>query len=85
MHDMTQLQLQYRKGLTSTITKTEVVVFGGGELGCTWNVAGQKLKRRQSFTYLGMLFHEDRHIKHAICARYSKACGPFVGAIYFLY
>ena len=38
---------------------TEVVVFGGGELVCTWNVAGQDLQRSQSFTYLGMLFHED--------------------------
>ena len=37
-----------------------------------------------SFTYLGMLFHEDRHIKHAIRARYSKACAS-VGAIYSRY
>ena len=42
------------------------------------------LKRSQSLTYLGMLFHEDRHIKHAIRARYSKACAS-VGAIYSRY
>ena len=56
------------------IAKTEVVVFGGGYHMCSWKVAGQDLKRSQSFTYLGMLFHEDRHIKHALRARYSKAC-----------
>ena len=71
-------------GLTISIAKTEVVVFGGGYHMCTWKVAGQDLKRSQSFTYLGMLFHEDRHIKHAIRARHSKACAS-VGAIYSRY
>ena len=70
--------------LTISVAKTEVVVFGGGYHMCTWKVAGQDLKCSQSFTYLGMLFHEDRHIKHAIRARYSKACA-LVGAIYSRY
>lgn len=56
--------------LTISIAKTEVVVFGGGYHMCTWKVAGRDLKGSQSFTYLGMLFHEDRHIKHAIGARH---------------
>ena len=71
-------------GLTISVAKTEVVVFGGGYHMCTWKVAGHDLKRSQSFTYLGMLFHEDQHIKHAIHARYSKACAS-VGAIYSRY
>ena len=74
-------------GLTISIAKTEVVVFGGGYLWsyvCTCKVAGQDLKRSQSFAYLGMLFHEDRHIKHAIRTRYSKACAS-VETIYSRY
>ena len=72
--------------LTISIAKTEVVIFGEGYLLRTWKVAGQNLKRSQSFTYLGMLFHEDQHIKHPIHARYvyGKACAS-VGAIYFRY
>ena len=60
-------------GLTISIPKTEVVVFGGGHHACAWAVAGQQLQRSQSFTYLGMLFHEDRHIKHAVQHRHAKA------------
>ena len=47
-------------GLTISIPKTDIVVFGGGHHDCVWKVAGQHLKRSKSFTYLGMLFHEDR-------------------------
>ena len=61
-------------GLTISVPKIEVVVFGGGHHARAWKVAGQHLIRRQSFTYLGMLFHEDRKIKHAVQARFSKAC-----------
>ena len=61
-------------GLTISVPKTEVVVFGGGHHDCAWKVADQHPKRSQSFTYLGMLFHEDRQIKHAVQARFSKAC-----------
>ena len=57
-------------GLTISISKTEVVVFGGGHQQCQWHVGG--LKRSESFIYLGMLFHEDRHIKHAIQHRLAK-------------
>ena len=71
-------------GLTISVAKTEVVVCGGGYHMCTWTGAGQDLKRSQSFTCLGMLFHEDRHIMHASHARYSKACAS-VGAIYSRY
>ena len=71
-------------GLTISIPKTEVVVFGGGYHVCTWRVAGHVLQRSQSFTYLGMLFHEDRNIKHAIQSRFSKACGA-VGSIFSRY
>ena len=46
-------------GLTISIPKTKVVVFGGGHHGCDWKVAGQDLKRSQFSTYLGILFHED--------------------------
>ena len=60
---------------TVSIPKTEAVVFGGGYNVCTWRVAGQVLQRSQSFTNLGMLFHEDRKIKHAMHSRFSKACG----------
>ena len=52
-------------GLTISIPKTEIVVFGGGHHDCVWKVAGQHLKRSKSFTYLGMLFHEDGKIRHA--------------------
>lgn len=59
------------------IAKTKVVARGGGYVHqvlyagcwCSCKIAG---KLAQSFTYMSMLFHEDRHIKHAICARYSK-------------
>ena len=71
-------------GLTISIPKTEVVVFGGGYHVCTWRVAGHVLQRSQSFTYLGMLFHEDRNIKHAIQSLFSKACGA-VGSIFSRY
>ena len=37
-------------------------VFGGGHHDCAWKVAGEYLKRSKSFTWLGMLFHEDRKI-----------------------
>ena len=50
-------------GLTISIAKTKVVVFGRGYLGCTWKVAGQDLKRSQSFPYLRMLLHEHQQIK----------------------
>ena len=68
-------------GLTISIPKTEVVVFGGGHHDCVWKVAGQHLKRSKSFTYLGMLFHEDSKITHAVQARFSKACAC-VGSIF---
>ena len=42
------------------------------------------LQRSQSFTYLGMLFHEDRSIKHAVHSRFNKACGA-VGSIFSRY
>ena len=71
-------------GLTISIPKTEVVVFGGGHHDCAWKVAGQHLQRSKSFTYLGMLFHEDRKIKRAIQARFSKACAS-VGSIFSRY
>ena len=53
-------------GLTFSIPKTEVVVFGGGHQQCQWHVGGHRLKRSKTFIHLGMLFHEDRHIKHAV-------------------
>ena len=71
-------------GLTISIPKTEVVVFGGGHHPCAWAVAGQQLQRSQSFTYLGMLFHEDRHIKHAIQHRHAKALAS-LGSIFSRY
>ena len=37
-----------------------------------------------SFTYLGMLFHEDGKIKHAVQARFNKACAS-VGSIFSRY
>ena len=43
-------------GLTISIPKTEVVVLGRGHHDCAWKLAGQDLKPRQAFTYLGMLF-----------------------------
>ena len=42
-------------GLTISIPKTEVVVFGGGQYDCAWKVAGQHLKCSQPFTYLHTL------------------------------
>ena len=63
-------------GLTINVPKIEVVVFGAGHHDCAWNfhrVAGQDLKRSQSFTYLGMLFHEDKKIRHAVQARFKLA------------
>ena len=71
-------------GLTISIPKTEVVVFGGGHHACAWAVAGQQLQRSQSFTYLGMLFHEDRHIKHAVQHRHAKALAS-LGSIFSRY
>ena len=71
-------------GLTISIPKTEIVVFGGGYHECVWKVAGQHLKGSKSggsFTYLGMLFHEDSKIRHAVQARFSKACAS-VGSIF---
>ena len=67
-------------GLTISIPTTEVVVFGEGHHDCAWKVAGQHLKRSKSFTYLGMRFHEDGKIRHAVQARFSKACAS-VGSI----
>ena len=58
-------------GLT-IIPKTEVVVFGGGHQQCQWHVGGHRLKHSESFIYLGMLFHEDRHIKHAVQHRLAR-------------
>ena len=57
---------------------------GGGHHDCVWKVAGQHLKRSKSFTYLGMLFHEDSKIRHAVQARFSKACAS-VGSIFSQY
>ena len=71
-------------GLTISRPKTEIVVFGGGHHDCVWKVAGQHLKRSKSFTYLGMLFHEDSKIGHAVQARFSKACAS-VGSIFSRY
>ncbi len=71
-------------GLTIGIPKTEIVVFGGGHHACVWSVAGQQLQRSQSFTYLGMLFHEDRHIKHAIKHRQARALAS-LGSIFSRY
>ena len=71
-------------GLTISIPKTEVVVFGGGHHDCVWKVAAQHLKRSKSFTYLGMLLHEDSKIRHAVQARFSKACAS-VGSIFSRY
>ena len=59
-------------GLTISVLKTEVVVFGGGHQQCQWHVGGHRLKRSESFIYLGMLFHEDRHIKHAVQHRLAR-------------
>ena len=67
-------------GLTISIPKTEIVVFGGGHHDCVWKVAGQHLKRSKSFTYLGMLFHEDSKIKPA-----SARLAPSVGSIFSRY
>ena len=53
-------------GLTISVLKTEVVVFGGGHQQRQWHVGGHRLERSESFIDLGMLFHEDRHIKHAL-------------------
>ena len=71
-------------GLTISVPKTEVVVFGGGHHDCAWKLAGQHSIRSQSFTYPGMLFHEDRKIKHALQVRFSKACAS-VGSIFSQY
>ena len=46
-------------GLTISIPKTEVVVFGGGHQQSQWHVGGHRLKHSDSFIHLGMLFHED--------------------------
>ena len=59
-------------GLTISIPKTEVVVFGGDQQQCQWHVGSHRLKRSESFIYLGMLFHEDRHIKHAVQHRLAR-------------
>ena len=59
-------------GLTISVLKTEVVVFGGGHQQCQWHVGGHRLKRSESFIYLGMLFHEDRRIKHAVQHRLAR-------------
>ena len=58
--------------LTISIPKTEVVVFSGGHQQCQWHVRGHRLKRSESFIDLGMLFHEDRHIKHAVQHRLAR-------------
>lgn len=50
----------------------EVLVFKGGTLGAPGRLLGR--------SFLRMLFHKDRHIQHAVHARYSKACAA-VGAI----
>ena len=55
----------------SSISKTEVVGFGGGHHDCACKMAGQQLTHSQSSTYLSKLF---RKMKHAIHAHFSKAC-----------
>ena len=53
---------------------------------CSWKMAGQTLRCSQSFTCLGMLFHEDRKIKPAAHARFSKVCASrSVGLIFSRY
>ena len=71
-------------GLTISIAKTEVVVFGGGHHACVWTVARQQLQRSQTFTYLSMLLHEDRYIKHAIKQRQARALAS-LGSIFSRY
>ena len=68
-------------GLIVSIPETEVVVLGRD---CAWKVAGQELKSSQSFTYLGMLFHQVRKIKHAVQVRFSKTCTS-VGSMFSRY
>ena len=47
--------------LTTSLPKPGAVAFGGGNQTSFWAVAGLPLKWSQSFTYLGIMFHEDRH------------------------
>ena len=70
-------------GLTTSIPKTEVVVFGSGHHDCAWAAAGQQLQRSQSFTYLSM-FHEDRRVEHAVRHRHAKALAA-LGSIFSRY
>ena len=59
-------------GLTISIPKTEVVVFGGGHQPCQWHVGPHRLKHSKAFIYLGMLFDEDGHIKQPIQHRLAR-------------
>ena len=77
-------------GLTISIPKTKVALFGQGHHDCAWKVAGQDLKCSQSFTYQGMLFHEDEKIKQftaAVQARFIRSCASVtsVGSIFSRY
>ena len=42
------LLLSVTNGLTISIPKTEVVVFGGGHQQCQWHVGGHRLNLRPS-------------------------------------
>ena len=63
---------QHPNLVSLSLWKTEVVVFGGGHQQCQWHVAGHRLKRTEPFIHLGMLFYEDRHIKHAVQHRLAR-------------
>ena len=59
-------------GLTISILKIDVVVFGGGHQYGQWHVGGHRRKPSESFIYMGMQFHENRHIKHAVQHRLAR-------------
>ena len=59
-------------GLTVSILKTEVVVLGGGHQQCLWHVGDHRLTHSESFIHLGMLFHEDKLIKHVVQHRLAR-------------
>ena len=62
-------------GLTTSVAKTEVVVFHGVGVSGVWSVGGHLLPRSESLKYLGLVFHESGQVDVMFQRLYRNALG----------